>query len=67
MRAILSTVLPAHVIALWLGHDSPVTTHGYIEADLHMKEQALKAVAAPGTHRARFKATGDLFQFLESL
>lgn len=28
------------VIALWLGHESPVTTHGYIEADLTMKEKA---------------------------
>jgi site-specific recombinase XerD len=26
------------VIALWLGHESPATTHGYIEADLAMKE-----------------------------
>jgi site-specific recombinase XerD len=25
------------VIALWLGHESPVTTHHYIEADLTMK------------------------------
>jgi site-specific recombinase XerD len=55
------------VIALWLGHESPVTTHGYIEADLRMKEQALKAVVAPGTRSARFKAKDDLLRFLESL
>jgi len=30
------------VIALWLGHESIQTTHGYIEADLAMKEKALK-------------------------
>ena len=29
------------VIALWLGHESPVTTHTYIEADIAMKENAL--------------------------
>jgi site-specific recombinase XerD len=29
------------VIALWLGHESPVTTHQYVEADLAMKERAL--------------------------
>lgn len=29
------------VIALWLGHESIETTHGYIEADLNMKERAL--------------------------
>ena len=31
------------VIALWLGHESPVTTHHYVEADLAMKERALNA------------------------
>lgn len=55
------------VTALWLGHESPVTTHGYIEADLRMKQQALKAVAAPGTQRARFKPKDTLLRFLESL
>jgi hypothetical protein len=33
------------VIALWLGHDTPATTHLYVAADLTMKEQALKRVA----------------------
>ncbi len=28
-------------IALWLGHESPSTTHMYVEADLAMKERAL--------------------------
>lgn len=28
-------------IALWLGHESPATTHMYVEADLAMKERAL--------------------------
>jgi len=32
------------VIALWLGHESTQTTHGYIEADLALKEKALKTV-----------------------
>ena len=26
------------VIALWLGHESPQTTHCYVEADLAMKD-----------------------------
>jgi integrase/recombinase XerD len=55
------------VMALWLGHESPVTTHGYVEADLRMKEQALKAVRAPGASGARFQAKDDLLRFLESL
>jgi site-specific recombinase XerD len=55
------------VIALWLGHESPVTTHGYVEADLRMKERALNAVKAPTVRGSRFKAKDDLLRFLESL
>jgi hypothetical protein len=36
---------PIAVIALWLGHESIQTTHGYIEADLAIKEQALQKLA----------------------
>jgi integrase len=36
------------VIALWLGHESPTTTHQYIEADLAMKERALAKLHEPG-------------------
>jgi integrase/recombinase XerD len=35
------------VIALWLGHQSIQTTHGYIEADLAIKEQAFQKLALP--------------------
>ena len=37
------------VIALWLGHESPATTHMYVEADLAMKERALGRLQPPGT------------------
>src|ERR1017187_8842369 len=36
------------VIALWLGHEGPLTTHIYVEADLKAKEQALQNVAPAG-------------------
>jgi site-specific recombinase XerD len=55
------------VIALWLGHESPVTTHGYIEADLAMKERALATLAPPETKRKRYHPTDALLNFLESL
>ncbi len=55
------------VIALWLGHESPVTTHGYVEADLAMKERALATIAPPETKRKRYRPTDKLLQFLESL
>ena len=35
------------MIALWLGHASPATTHEYLEADLDTKEAVLKKLAAP--------------------
>lgn len=55
------------VIALWLGHENPVTTHGYIEADLGMKERALAAVNPPDFRKSRYRPADRLLQFLESL
>lgn len=55
------------VIALWLGHEDPATTHRYIEADLAMKEAALQRVEAPTNSPVRFKARDRLLAFLEAL
>jgi integrase/recombinase XerD len=55
------------VIALWLGHENIQTTHGYIEADLSIKEQAQQKVAAAGQAAARFKPDDALLAFLASL
>lgn len=55
------------VIALWLGHESPTTTHLYVEADLTMKEQALRKLDPPSTSRPRFRATDSLLAFLDGL
>lgn len=55
------------LIALWLGHESPTTTHMYVEADLAMKEQALKAVQAPEIKPVRYQPTDRVLAFLESL
>lgn len=55
------------VIALWLGHESPVTTHGYVEADLVMKERALATLTPPETKQKRYHPTDALLQFLEGL
>jgi len=55
------------VIALWLGHESPTTTHLYVEADLTMKEQALSKLEAPSTRRSRFHASDSLLTFLDGL
>ena len=55
------------VIALWLGHESPSTTHMYVEADLAMKERALNAVQPPRFKQKRYQPTDRVLQFLETL
>jgi len=55
------------VIALWLGHESPVTTHGYVELDMAMKERTLKALSPPSTKKARYHPPDALLKFLQGL
>jgi integrase/recombinase XerD len=55
------------VIALWLGHESPSTTHMYVESDLALKERALGKLQEPLGRRSRYKASNKLLQFLEGL
>ena len=55
------------VIALWLGHESPVTTHHYIEADLAMKERALAKLHEPDAKVQRYRASDSLLDFLRTL
>ncbi len=55
------------VIALWLGHESPTTTHIYVEADLKMKEAALKAIQPPATKPVRYQPPDRLLRFLQGL
>lgn len=55
------------VIALWLGHESTVTTHSYVEADMAMKERALAAITSPTAQDKRYRPSDTLLQFLESL
>jgi site-specific recombinase XerD len=55
------------VIALWLGHENPATTHMYVEADLAMKERALQAVQPPHMKQTRYRPTDRLLTFLQGL
>ena len=64
---LLQSGVPFNVIALWLGHESPTTTHRYVEADLAMKEKALARLDAPDTTLRRFKAPDSLMRFLQTL
>jgi integrase/recombinase XerD len=55
------------VIALWLGHESPVTTGGYLEADLAMKEKALSALQPTMGKPTRYRPPDQLMAFLQAL
>ena len=55
------------VIALWLGHESPATTHQYVEADLAMKERALARLREPEAKLRRYRAPDSLINFLRTL
>jgi integrase len=64
---LLQSGIDIAVIALWLGHESIQTTHGYIEADMAIKERALQKLAPAGKAITRFKADDALLTFLASL
>ena len=56
------------VIALWLGHESTITTHRYVEADLAMKEKALARLQEPETILFSYHPADDeLMHFLKDL
>ena len=44
-----------------------MTTHGYVEADLTMKERVLAAMEPPFMRKSRYRPTDRLLKFLESL
>ncbi len=64
---LLQSGVDISVIALWLGHESPTTTHQYVEADLAMKERALARMRDPETPSHRFRASDSLLEFLKTL
>jgi site-specific recombinase XerD len=55
------------VIALWLGHESPATTHHYVELDLKMKRQCLAKLARPKGTLRTFRPADTLLRFLQNL
>jgi site-specific recombinase XerD len=64
---LLQSGVDMSVIALWLGHESPSTTHMYLEADLAMKERALGRLQPPTHSAKRYKPPDRLMQFLQSI
>lgn len=64
---LLQSGVDVTVIALWLGHESPSTTHMYVEADLAMKERALSRLTAPDVKTGRYQPPDALMRFLQAL
>jgi site-specific recombinase XerD len=64
---LLQSGVEVTVIALWLGHESPETTHQYVEADLTMKERILGKVEEVSAKRSRYQPKPALLKFLEEL
>ena len=54
------------VIALWLGHESPATTHHYVELDLKMKRECLDKLTTPKTPSKSFRPADRTLRFLQS-
>jgi integrase/recombinase XerD len=55
------------VIALWLGHESVETTQIYLDANLALKEDALKKTSPVNASVGRFKPDDQLLSFLRNL
>ena len=64
---LLQSGVDISVIALWLGHESPSTTHHYVEADLAMKDRALARLQEPDEAVQRYRAPDSLLEFLKTL
>jgi integrase/recombinase XerD len=64
---LLQSGVDVTVIALWLGHESPETTHQYIEADLQLKEEVLLKAKGMSGGTARYKPKPKLLEFLDNL
>ncbi len=52
---LLQSGVDISVIALWLGHESPATTHMYLQADLAMKERTLKRLQPMTASQVRYR------------
>lgn len=66
--AMLQAGVAVEVIALFLGHESPLTTHGYIEADMKMKADCLHQLDQPApTRRHLAEQPSRILAFLRAL
>jgi integrase/recombinase XerD len=64
---LLQSGVDLSVIALWLGHENPQTTHQYLDADLETKKRALARLDAPPMKHQRARPAQPILKFLKAL
>jgi site-specific recombinase XerD len=64
---LLQSGVDISTIAIWLGHESILTTHKYMEADMEMKRRTLEKIQEPGEMAYCFKPDDTVLAFLDSL
>jgi integrase/recombinase XerD len=64
---LLQSGVAVEIVALWLGHASPVTTHAYVVADLKMKQECLEQLDQHDVPARRVPANSRLMGFLEAV
>ena len=64
---LLQSGVDISTIAIWLGHESILTTHKYMEADMEMKRRTLEKVHEPDDIPFHFRPDDSMLAFLDSL
>ena len=64
---LLQSGVDISTIAIWLGHESILTTHKYMEADMEMKRCTLEKLHDPGGNSFQFQLDNAVLAFLDSL
>jgi integrase/recombinase XerD len=65
--ALVAAGVDPTVIALWMGHASPLSTRPYLHADMKLKQQAADRLTPPGAPPGRYHAPDELLAFLADL
>jgi site-specific recombinase XerD len=64
---LLQSGVDISTIAIWLGHESILTTHKYMAADMEMKRRTLEKMQKPGQNTFNFRPDDAVIAFLDSL
>jgi site-specific recombinase XerD len=64
---LLQAGIDISTIAIWLGHESILTTHKYMAADIEMKRRTLEKIQETGVKSFRFRPDDAMLAFLDSL